>query len=207
MPDPNRQIPRTPRAGTSAVTGLSRSSIYALEGSNLFPRRLKLGIRSVGWLESEVRACLRARGAAGITCIRRNGALPEPLIFATGPEAGICQSAAPSVPHDRRGQIWGHLFGEIHFFPYLSIYWDRNLRDPATNSAGLVDNVWPSNTAFGGSGGRRVDLARSAGNSRRWPSPPPDRDVVGRCPPVPAPPAGLHRRHAFYEPNVSKAHI
>ena len=43
------------------VTGLSRSSIYAMEGSNLFPRRLKLGMRSVGWLESEVRAWVALR--------------------------------------------------------------------------------------------------------------------------------------------------
>ncbi|MEO7774854.1 MAG: AlpA family phage regulatory protein [Steroidobacteraceae bacterium] len=43
------------------ITGLGRSSIYAMEASQNFPRRLKLGPRSVGWLESEVLAWVLTR--------------------------------------------------------------------------------------------------------------------------------------------------
>jgi prophage regulatory protein len=35
-------------------TGLSRSSIYLALKQNMFPKPISLGIRSVGWLESEV---------------------------------------------------------------------------------------------------------------------------------------------------------
>ena len=35
-------------------TGLSRSSIYAMQAAQTFPRAIKLGRRSVGWVESEV---------------------------------------------------------------------------------------------------------------------------------------------------------
>jgi prophage regulatory protein len=31
------------------VSGLSRSSIYRLEASGEFPKRVKLGLRAVGW--------------------------------------------------------------------------------------------------------------------------------------------------------------
>jgi prophage regulatory protein len=43
------------------ITGLSRSSIYAMQESHHFPQSLKLGARAVGWLESEVRAWLVSR--------------------------------------------------------------------------------------------------------------------------------------------------
>jgi prophage regulatory protein len=43
------------------ITGLSKSSIYALEGSQNFPKRLKLGPRAVGWLESEIHAWVLIR--------------------------------------------------------------------------------------------------------------------------------------------------
>jgi prophage regulatory protein len=43
------------------VTGLSRSSIYAMQESHHFPQSLKLGAQAVDWLESEVRAWLVSR--------------------------------------------------------------------------------------------------------------------------------------------------
>jgi prophage regulatory protein len=43
------------------ITGLSRSSIYALQGSRQFPQSVKLCPRAVGWLESEIREWLLAR--------------------------------------------------------------------------------------------------------------------------------------------------
>jgi len=37
-----------------AMTGLSRSGIYAAIAEGTFPAQLKLSVRSSGWLESEV---------------------------------------------------------------------------------------------------------------------------------------------------------
>ena len=45
-------------------TGLSRSTIYNLVGANQFPPRIKLGPRSMGFLESEVDAWLSEKIAA-----------------------------------------------------------------------------------------------------------------------------------------------
>jgi prophage regulatory protein len=35
--------------------------IYQLEANERFPKRVKIGIRAVGWLEGEVQAWLRVR--------------------------------------------------------------------------------------------------------------------------------------------------
>ena len=37
------------------VTGLGRSFIYLLQAQRRFPHNIKIGVRAVGWLESEVR--------------------------------------------------------------------------------------------------------------------------------------------------------
>lgn len=42
------------RSEVEYKTGLSRSSIYAKMADGTFPRAIKLGARSVGWLESEI---------------------------------------------------------------------------------------------------------------------------------------------------------
>ena len=44
-------------------TGLSRSTIYALIGKDEFPRHVPLGMRCVGWLESEIDSWIAARVA------------------------------------------------------------------------------------------------------------------------------------------------
>jgi len=36
------------------VTGLSRSTLYEKIANNTFPKQVKLGARSVGWVEAEV---------------------------------------------------------------------------------------------------------------------------------------------------------
>ena len=48
-----------------ALTGLSRSSIYAAIKQGTFPAQIKLSIRSSGWLESEIIAWreMRPRGS------------------------------------------------------------------------------------------------------------------------------------------------
>ena len=53
------------------MTGLSRSSIYALQVTQAFPHSVKLSERAVGWLESEVRNWLQQR------VLRRNEAIVE----------------------------------------------------------------------------------------------------------------------------------
>ena len=42
-------------------TGLSRSTIYKLEGAEQFPQRISLGARAVGWYEDEVTAWVESR--------------------------------------------------------------------------------------------------------------------------------------------------
>lgn len=42
-------------------TGLSRSEIYRREGLGLFPKRVTLGPRSVGWVSGEVQAWIEQR--------------------------------------------------------------------------------------------------------------------------------------------------
>lgn len=46
------------------ITGLCRSSIYQLEADQRFPRRIKVGARSVGWIDQEVQEWLAARARA-----------------------------------------------------------------------------------------------------------------------------------------------
>ena len=43
------------------VVGLSRSTIYALEEEERFPKRVKLAARAVGWVEAEIQAWLAER--------------------------------------------------------------------------------------------------------------------------------------------------
>ena len=44
-----------------AATGLGRSSIYALEASGTFPKRVAIGPRAVAWRESEIQAWINSR--------------------------------------------------------------------------------------------------------------------------------------------------
>ncbi len=43
------------------ITGLSRSSIYAMIADGNFPQQVSLGERSVGWLENEIREWIEQR--------------------------------------------------------------------------------------------------------------------------------------------------
>lgn len=45
-------------------TGMSRSSIYAYEQTGVFPKRIQISARAVGWVEDEVEAWLETRIAA-----------------------------------------------------------------------------------------------------------------------------------------------
>lgn len=42
-------------------TGLSRSSIYAKVRTGEFPKPISIGIRSVGWMESEIQQWIASR--------------------------------------------------------------------------------------------------------------------------------------------------
>ncbi len=48
-------------------TGLSRSTIYQAMKRGEFPRKVSLGARAVGWLDSEIEAFLRSRVEASRT--------------------------------------------------------------------------------------------------------------------------------------------
>ena len=54
-------------------TGLSKSSLYALAQQGEFPRPVKIGTRSSGWIEAEVEAWIAKRVAAsrGLTSRQR----------------------------------------------------------------------------------------------------------------------------------------
>ncbi len=52
------------RPAVLARTGLSCSTIYDLMAKGQFPRRVKIGVRAVGWLESEVADWIASRIAA-----------------------------------------------------------------------------------------------------------------------------------------------
>lgn len=43
------------------ITGLSRSSIYAMMDVGEFPKQVPLGLRAVGWIESEIQAWVDER--------------------------------------------------------------------------------------------------------------------------------------------------
>ncbi len=43
------------------ATGLGRSMIYQLEATQRFPRRIRIGVRAVGWLETEVQQWIAER--------------------------------------------------------------------------------------------------------------------------------------------------
>ena len=58
-PQPAVQILRLPQV--CKVTGLGRSMIYQLEAERRFPRRVRIGIRAVGWVESEIQHWLASR--------------------------------------------------------------------------------------------------------------------------------------------------
>ena len=50
---------------TEKASGYKRSSLYRLEKLGLFPSRVKLGKRAVGWRRDEVRAWIESRQLAG----------------------------------------------------------------------------------------------------------------------------------------------
>ena len=58
MPDTNRIIRLSE---VLEMVPVSRSHVYRLERTNQFPRRLKLGLRRVGWRESEIRRWIDER--------------------------------------------------------------------------------------------------------------------------------------------------
>jgi len=49
------------RREVQARTGLSRASIYLAMKEGRFPRPIKLGLRAVGWVESEIEEWLAIR--------------------------------------------------------------------------------------------------------------------------------------------------
>lgn len=57
----NTKILRLPLV--KEITGLSRSSIYAMIAKGQFPKPLPLGTRAVGWLEEEIKSWVEVKMA------------------------------------------------------------------------------------------------------------------------------------------------
>jgi prophage regulatory protein len=51
------------RSEVEQATGLPRATIYDKIAKGMFPRPIKLGVRSVGWLETEITEWQKARVA------------------------------------------------------------------------------------------------------------------------------------------------
>ena len=49
------------RPAVEAKVGFSRATLYSLMNAGDFPKPVKLGLRSVGWIESEVDAWIEGR--------------------------------------------------------------------------------------------------------------------------------------------------
>jgi prophage regulatory protein len=47
------------------ITGLSRSSIYAMVADGTFPKQIKIGRRAVAWLETEIDVWMLSRVNSG----------------------------------------------------------------------------------------------------------------------------------------------
>ena len=54
------------QAEVMRMTGLSRTAIWELERRGEFPRRRRIGARTVAWLESELVEWMRSRPAVGV---------------------------------------------------------------------------------------------------------------------------------------------
>lgn len=49
------------RHAVEEMVGIGRSTLYAWVGRGAFPKPIRLGVRAVGWRESEIVAWLAAR--------------------------------------------------------------------------------------------------------------------------------------------------
>ena len=58
-----RRIIRLPKV--MEITGLSRSTIYALQKRGIFPKSIKISPRASGWFEDEVQDYLKTRPRFG----------------------------------------------------------------------------------------------------------------------------------------------
>ena len=64
--------------GVKALTGLSKSSLYALIRGNTFPAPVRIGPRSVAWVESEVREWAAQRVLASRSATSGLSGKPQP---------------------------------------------------------------------------------------------------------------------------------
>ena len=63
----------------TAITGLSRMTIYRLERAGMFPSRRKLATHSVAWLEEDIKEWIRSRPSGPVS---RRGVEPQLSLFA-----------------------------------------------------------------------------------------------------------------------------
>ncbi len=48
------------------ITGLSRSTLYAMMAEGTFPKPVKLGKRAVGWHEQDIQEWIQSRSIEGV---------------------------------------------------------------------------------------------------------------------------------------------
>jgi prophage regulatory protein len=89
-----RTILRLP--AVKATSGLSRSAIYALMAQGRFPRPLAIGIRAVGWLESEIDEWLSSRERAGCERTTKGRVVTTACSFS---DSGIQRSGLTVAAH------------------------------------------------------------------------------------------------------------
>lgn len=71
---------------TMALSGLSRTTLWRLEGAGNFPARRRLSVGAVGWLKSEVEAWIEARqsitadNCKPVAIYSRRGRKPKAII-------------------------------------------------------------------------------------------------------------------------------
>lgn len=62
---PEARILRLP--DVCAIVGLGRSTVYQLEADGRFPRRVRIGLRAVGWVDREIQDWVAKRVAVRAT--------------------------------------------------------------------------------------------------------------------------------------------
>lgn len=97
----------------TAVTGLSRATIYNMMAAGKFPMQTALGDRAVGWLSSEIQHWMTARKSVEKTGLEANPARRNsvrktslvPRILQSG--ATLVEPAVPSVNKRNEWSDWG----------------------------------------------------------------------------------------------------
>lgn len=59
------RIPRLPEV--MSIVGLRRACIYKMQREGTFPKRIRIGVRAVGWIDSEIHSWVAKRAGRAIS--------------------------------------------------------------------------------------------------------------------------------------------